>query len=82
MKKGGKLLFRTGPFQKDNWGTIEVIGQEALFYDAIPTSCLGWTVLEFSNKNLPPEFIIRLSDNGTEFGEWLAVGTPIEKNEK
>lgn len=82
MKKGGRLLFRTGPFQKDNWAKIEVLGQEALFYNLIPTGCLDWTVLEFSNKNLPPEFIVRLSDNGTEFGEWLAVGTPIEKNEK
>jgi hypothetical protein len=82
MKKGGKLLFRTGPFQKDNWAKVEVLGQEATFLDSIPTGCLNWTVLEFSNKNLPPEFIIRLSDNGTEFGEWLAVGTPIEKNEK
>ncbi len=42
------------------------------FYTSLPLS-LEWSVLEFTNTQLPDEFDITLIDAGTKWGEWSAI---------
>ncbi len=75
MKRDEQILFRTGPSDGPlDWGSIRIIGCENLFLDTMPRGMTNWSILEFSHTQLPSEFTVQFIDNGTQAGNWLAVG--------
>jgi len=69
MKRGDKLLYRSGP--RGGRQTVDVVGT------GFPSSTLpvavDWVLLDFSNDLLPEKFEVIFSDRGTDSGEWSAV---------
>jgi hypothetical protein len=69
LKRSDAFLFRTGP--KPARQRLEVIGHPSLAV-AAPLS-EHWTKVELSDARLPEQFDLRISDSGTDWGEWFAV---------
>ena len=69
MKRGEKLLYRSGPTGGKQ--IVDVLGT------GFPSSTLpvavDWVLLDFSNDLLPEEFAVKFSDRGTGWGEWSAI---------
>jgi hypothetical protein len=69
MKRGDKLLYRSGPTRGKQ--IVEVLGTRfpATTLPAAP----DWVLLDFSHDVLPEEFAVKFSDNGAGWGEWSAI---------
>lgn len=70
MKRGDRLLYRSGPTAGHQ--VVEVIDSE-LPAIVLP-SLVDWRILDFSNSRLPDQFRVKFSDIGTGWGEWSAIG--------
>jgi hypothetical protein len=70
LKRGDRLLYRTGPTTGKQY--IRLNNEESS-KTVLPVS-QAWRVIEFSSPILPDEFLITVSDEGTGWGEWSAVG--------
>lgn len=70
MKRGDRLLYRSGPTAGHQ--VVEVIDSE-LPAIVLPT-LVDWKILDFSNTKLPDQFRVKFSDLGTGWGEWSAIG--------
>ena len=70
MKRGDRLLYRSGPTAGHQ--IVEVI-DSGLPAIVLPT-LVDWKVLEFSSNKLPDQFRVKFSDLGTGWGEWSAIG--------
>jgi hypothetical protein len=69
MKKGQGLYYKTGPssrFQKLTFLNLS-------YKTTILPQTNDWVFLKFDDSSLPNEFSIKISDEGTEFGEWSAI---------
>jgi hypothetical protein len=71
LRRGEKILYRSGPRVAGQFVLINN-GGEGKFYTALPLA-LEWSVLNFSNTQLPDEFDVTLIDTGTKWGEWSAI---------
>jgi hypothetical protein len=69
MKRGDKLLYRSGPMRGKQ--IVEVLGTR--FSATNLPAATDWVLLDFSNDLLPEEFAVRFSDRGTGWGEWSAI---------
>jgi hypothetical protein len=69
MKAGDRLLYRSGPTVGRQ--LFEVLGDKPL--SGVLPLALDWTELRFDGSELPPEFELRLSDQGSGWGEWSAI---------
>jgi hypothetical protein len=68
LKRGDKLLYRSGPTAGNQ--LLEVAGQPPL---TLPVAA-DWVMLDFSSPNLPEgTFVVTLTDRGTGWGEWSAI---------
>lgn len=73
MKRGDRLLYRSGP--TGGRQVVEVINNPQLI-SLLPTAT-EWVQLEFSSDLLPEAFELKLSDNGDGWGEWSAVALKL-----
>lgn len=69
IKRGDKILYRSGPTQGNQYLQFNVPNERV----ELPASP-DWGVLEFSSKALPDSFIVTIHDNGDGWGEWFALG--------
>ncbi|MBB1077547.1 hypothetical protein HUU62_24390 [Rhodoferax sp. 4810] len=79
MKRGDKLLYRSGPTGGRQMVEVLLVPQ---LVAKLPVA-LDWVQLDFSGSLLPDTFELKLSDNGNGWGEWSAVAVRTEgiKNE-
>lgn len=68
LKRGDKVIFRSGPFS----------GGQLLQLDGLDDVLLpqvdDWVVLSFDNASLPDTFKATFVDRGTGLGQWSAIG--------
>lgn len=69
LKRGDALLFRTGPITTAQHFRVE----GTAFAGSLPRS-EHWAGIVFDNPGLPDQFTLTLSDLGTGWGEWSAIG--------
>ena len=70
LHRGSCLYYRSG---SDNSGLKLVIeGSEQKYLQALPAA-VEWSTLDFSNSQLPAEFIATFKDEDKNFGQWLAL---------
>lgn len=69
MKRGDKLLYRSGPTGGRQF--VEVLNVPNLV-TKLPVA-LDWMQLDFSGELLPNTFELKISDNGDGWGEWSAI---------
>lgn len=69
IKRGDKMLYRSGPTQGNQYLQFNVPNERVV----LPPSP-DWGVLEFSSKALPDSFVVTIYDNGDGWGEWSAIG--------
>lgn len=69
MKRGDRLLYRSGPTAGQQ--VVEVLNS-GLAPALLPVAT-EWKLLEFSSEKLPAEFLVMFSDRGDGWGEWSAV---------
>ena len=74
LNRGDRLLYRSGPTAGRQ--LVHVIGRSDL--KSILPVAQELILLEFSNSNLPDEFIVRFEDRGDGWGEWSAIGLRIQ----
>lgn len=79
LKKGDQLFYRTGP--RTSRQIVLIDGGENNKYSTDLPISTDWSVLQFSNPDLPEKFEVTLIDAGTGWGEWTAIGVK-EKNKK
>jgi len=82
MKKGAAILFKSGPFESSEFGSVAVVGLEASFLASLPQGCTNWTILEFSNSKLPENFKVRFTGHGDGENDWFAVAVPRGGDDK
>jgi hypothetical protein len=70
IKRGDRLLYRSGPTAGRQ--VIEILNSN--LPSAILPVATEWKILDFSSELLPDKFTARFSDNGTNWGEWSAIG--------
>ncbi|NVZ22294.1 hypothetical protein HX794_21865 [Pseudomonas costantinii] len=76
VKRGDKLLYRSGPTS----------GRQFIEFNDDPSSvstlpvATEWGVLDFSNSKFPESFSIKISDDGDAWGEWSAIALKTEHN--
>lgn len=75
LRRGDRLLFRSGPRVAGQYLLING-GGSGKFYTSLPLA-LEWSVLEFSNPELPEEFSVTFIDAGTRWGEWSAIALQL-----
>lgn len=71
VRQGDKLLYRTGP-RPSKQSILVGVGGAGEFYVDVPVFS-EWSLIEFSNPSLPPEFDVAFIDAGTGWGEWSAI---------
>ncbi len=71
VKRGEKILFRTGPRVKGQFVLINN-GGVGKFYTDAPIA-LEWVLMSFDSALLPDEFQVTFIDAGTGWGEWSAI---------
>lgn len=71
VNRGDRVLYKSGPRVEDQFILING-GGEGKFYTTLPLAS-EWTVLHFSNENLPDTFDVTFLDVGTKWGEWSAI---------
>lgn len=69
LKRGDKLLYRSGP--TGGRQQLQVNDDIASLY-SLPVS-VEWGVLDFSSEKLPDLFNIKITDSGAGWGEWSAI---------
>lgn len=69
LRKGEKVLFRSGPEVGSQGVSIRGEGR---FLQRLPP-ITDWIILDFSNNSLPDEFTVSFSDTSASSGEWSAV---------
>ncbi|MNT43661.1 hypothetical protein D3C72_1801450 [compost metagenome] len=75
IRRGDRLLYRSGPTSGHQ--ILEIPHSE--YSPIVLPNAIEWKLLEFSDKNLPAnEFLIKLSDKGTGWGEWSAIAVRNE----
>ncbi len=75
LNRGEKLLYRSGP--KDGHQMVEVINSGLAPTQLPPAE--DWVVLEFSDRRLPDNFLVRLTDQGIGWGEWSALALKVNE---
>ena len=79
LRRGDRILFRTGP---DSGGlSLAIDGRESSFAQSLPLAT-DWKELVFSNLDLPAEFAATVTDHGSLHGQWFAVGIGASVNPK
>jgi hypothetical protein len=76
INRGAKIMYRSGPENKRQVAVLTANGIE-LARSVLP-SAHEWSWLEFDVPSLPEEFIVKLSDEGTGWGEWLAIAVKFD----
>lgn len=76
VKRGDKLLYRSGP--TDGRQFIE-FNDDPSSVSTLPVAT-EWGVLDFSNEKFPDSFNIKISDDGDAWGEWSAIALKTEHN--
>ena len=66
-RKGAYIYYRTGPVTEKQFLQIN----DSPSYQLAQT--LEWSRLVFSGKDLPDNFIVKISDQGNGWGEWSAI---------
>jgi hypothetical protein len=74
LKKGDRLLYRSGPTSGQQ--TLKITGKAEL-HSQLPIAP-EWITLDFSNPTLPNEFTATFIDNGSGWGEWSAIAVKAE----
>lgn len=69
LRRGESLMYRSGP--RSAGQRLFIVGAEQRFASNLPVS-LEWVTLDFSNRQLPEEFTVRVSDESGSYGEWSA----------
>lgn len=69
MKRGEKLLYRSGPTAGRQ--ILEIEGDKA--GPAVLPVATEWVLLDFSSQQLPENFTVKFSDRGNGWGEWSAI---------
>ena len=69
MKRGDRLLYRSGP--PSGRQVVDVL--DAGLAPVLLPVATEWKLLEFSSKKLPAEFLITFCDRGKDWGEWSAL---------
>ena len=77
LKRGDALFFRSGPHMQRQTYRID---DGKVFSGRLPRS-EAWAALVFDNPGLPAEFSLTLTDAGTGWGEWSAIGL-VDKTSK
>lgn len=72
VSRGQKILYRSGPRVSGQFILIDNGRAAAQFNTELPLA-QDWTILEFTNPDLPEEFDVILMDVGTRWGEWSAI---------
>ena len=72
LKKGDQVYYRTGP--RTSRQVVLIDGGENNKYSTDLPISTDWSVLHFSNPDLPEKFEVTLIDAGTAWGEWTAIG--------
>jgi hypothetical protein len=72
LRRGDKILYRSGPGVSGQFILINS-GGAGKFYTTLPKS-LDWSILDFSNPDLPEVFNATFIDAGTKWGECIALG--------
>ena len=70
MKRGDRLLYRSGPTAGHQIAEVIDSGLPAMVLPALA----DWKILEFSSEKLPDQFRVKFSDLGRGWGEWSAIG--------
>ncbi len=70
LRRGDSLFFRSGPTAGRQMLMINT-GKNTHKY--ILPMAIDWRVITFRNKSLPDAFMITLSDEGSNWGEWSAI---------
>ncbi|MGA9032915.1 MAG: hypothetical protein WB402_10395 [Sulfuricaulis sp.] len=70
LHRGDHVLYRSGPGRGGH--SMSIVGHEPAFIAQLPIAN-DWETLEFSNTKLPAEFVLKIKDEGREFGEWSAI---------
>jgi hypothetical protein len=68
IRRGSRIIFRTGGLGKTNRVTILESSHE--FLTQLPIA-KNWIVLEFSNSKLPEEFTVEFAITGGTSNDWL-----------
>ncbi|WLG32699.1 hypothetical protein PSH85_20445 [Pseudomonas simiae] len=76
MKRGDKLLYRSGP--TGGRQRLELNGDPSTA--SILPIAAEWVALDFSQDQLPQSFTVKLSDDGDAWGEWSAIALKTEHN--
>ncbi|WP_447096480.1 hypothetical protein [Pseudomonas sp. CF10PS3] len=76
LKRGDKLLYRSGPTSGRQ--TLQV-NDEPNSFSVLPIAT-EWAALDFSDKRFPESFTIKISDNGDAWGEWSAIALKTDHN--
>jgi len=69
LRRGDSFFYRSGPTGGHQF--LEI--QNSTFPKTILPVAVDWSQLNFSSDRLPDEFIIKISDQGTGWGEWSSV---------
>jgi hypothetical protein len=76
LKRGDKLLYRSGP--TGGRQILELNGDPSTI-STLPIAT-EWVALDFSDKRFPDSYTIKLSDNGDAWGEWSAIALKTDHN--
>ena len=67
LKQGDHLLYRSGPTGGSQM--LEISSFSPVILPVAPE----WVLMDFSDPDLPAQFVAKFSDNGDKWGEWSAV---------
>lgn len=70
LRRGDHIRYRSGPGKSGQ--SLSILGYEQAFIMELPIA-VDWVTLDFSNTQLPDEFIVKIKDEGQNWGEWSAV---------
>ncbi|WP_353632273.1 hypothetical protein ABVN18_08530 [Pseudomonas canadensis] len=76
MKRGDKLLYRSGP---TGGRQLLELNDDPRTVSILPIAT-EWVELDFSDKQFPESFTVKLSDNGEAWGEWSAIALKTKHN--
>jgi hypothetical protein len=77
LRRGERILYRSG--SSTSLQRLSVIGTKQVFMDTLPLAA-DWVTLDFSNRLLPDEFLVKATDAGTAKGEWSAYAVRPAQN--
>lgn len=74
--RGTQVMYRSGPQNNRQVVTLTAGGVE-IARSLLPLA-QEWSWLEFDAPSLPEEFVVKLSDQGTSWGEWSAIAVKFD----